>query len=353
MEDVYEKLRRKIDRHPMRAPSHPAIIEILKELFTPEEAKLALSINFKGEDAAEIAARAGVPEGGAATLLESMANKAVIYCVKSKTKSRYVLMPPMPGFYEFPLMSGEETPRNLKLAKLWEEYFNGALGEAMHNTIVAMSRIVPVHKKLSAGAKIFHHEEAAQILKNAKKLALAQCQCRFVARKCDAPLDVCILMDGWAEFLTDRGLARPADLETALDALDRAEEAGLVHMTANTVTPGAYMCNCCPCCCFMLRGITELGQKSLAVSDFISSIDKDACTGCEECVGRCPFDAVQMDEQQIAEVDVEKCFGCGQCATICPANAVEMVKREKPPEPYPSGPDLIRDMAKDKGMPLP
>jgi electron transport complex protein RnfB len=321
MAEVYEKLREKIDQHPMRAPSHPAILAILKELFTPEEAGLAVAMSFKGEEPAEIAARANLPVPEAVALLENMADKGSIYCIKSKGKVRYTLIPPMPGFFEFPLMPGEDTERNRRLGALWEEYFTGALGPAMHDTSVPMSRVVPVQKDVTYGTEVFPHEAAAEIVRGARKIALAQCQCRFSVKRCDAPLDVCILLDSWADFLTDRGLARPIDVETALDALERAEKAGLVHMTSNTLTPVSYICNCCSCCC-------------------------------EQCVSRCPFDAVRMAEGA-AQVDPEKCLGCGQCASVCPAEAIQMVKGIEKPGPFRSGPELLLEIAKDKGMVLP
>ena len=349
MDEVYEKLREKLDRHPMRAPSHPAVLLILKELFTEAEAGLALFMSFKGEEPVEIAAKAQLSVPDAVSLLEGMANKGIIYCSKAKGKTRYALMPPMPGFFEFPLMPGQETERNRRLGKLWDDYFTGALGEAMHGTSVPMSRVVPVEKDVTYGTEVFPHEVAAQIVRGARKIALAQCQCRFSVQRCDAPLDVCIVLDGWADFLTDRGLARPIPLETALDALDRAEKAGLVHMTSNTLTPVSYVCNCCSCCCFMLRGVTELGQRSLASSSFLASVDEGACVGCEQCVSRCPFDAVHM-AGAVARVDPEMCLGCGQCAAVCSAEAVEMVKRADKPKPYRSGPELMLEIAKDKGV---
>ena len=44
-EDIYERLRRKIDSSPfLRLPKSEEIIEILKLRFTPEEAEIALHL---------------------------------------------------------------------------------------------------------------------------------------------------------------------------------------------------------------------------------------------------------------------------------------------------------------------
>jgi ferredoxin len=348
MEDPFERLRAKLDRHPMGTPAHPAILSILRELFTPDEARLALSMSFKGLEIEEIAKRAGVPALEASSLLESMANKGLIYCVKTKERIRYTLIPPMPGFFEFSLVKGEETAQTRRLVGLWEDYFKSALGRSIHNTRIPISRVISVNKKISYGVDILPYEESLEIVKRANRVALGQCQCRFVARKCDAPLDVCILLEGWAEFLIDRKLARSVSVEEAMDALQRAEAAGLVHMTTNTKMPVPYICNCCSCCCYMLRGVVELGYRDLASSRFIASINEEACTGCHACVEVCRFKGIEVNEEGIAKVIKDDCMGCGLCSSACPEDAILMVQRSDYHEPYNSGRDLLPDIAKDK-----
>jgi Pyruvate/2-oxoacid:ferredoxin oxidoreductase delta subunit len=348
MEDLYERLREKLDRHPMGTPAHPAILNILRELFTPDEARLALSMSFKGLEMEEIAKRANVLTRETSSLLESMADKGLIYCVKTKSRIRYTLMPPMPGFFEFSLVKGEETAQTRRLGRLWEDYFKSALGHSMHNTRIPMSRVISVNKKISYGVNILPYEESLEIVKRANRVALGQCQCRFSARKCDAPLDVCILLEGWAEFLIDRRLAQSVSVEEAIDALQRAEAAGLVHTTTNTKTPVPYICNCCSCCCYMLRGVVELGHRDLASSRFIASVDEKACTGCHTCVEVCKFKGIEVNEEGIAEVIKDYCMGCGLCSSTCPEDAISMVQRRDCSEPYSSGRDLLLDIAKDK-----
>ncbi len=109
MRELYEALRRKIDQHPMSAPEDEAIIALLEELFEPEEAKLAMSMAFKGLKAHEIARQAGISEEQAHILLEKMAGKGIIYSIRSEGGMRYALMPPMPGFFEFSLIKGEKN----------------------------------------------------------------------------------------------------------------------------------------------------------------------------------------------------------------------------------------------------
>ncbi len=49
----------------------------------------------------------------------------------------------------------------------------------------------------------------------------------------------------------------------------------------------------------------------------------DRCAGCEECVVRCPTQALTMDtEHWVALADSDLCVGCRQCVRTCPFSAV-------------------------------
>ncbi len=348
--DFYERLLEKIAEHPMGAPRDETVLTILRDLFDPDEAQLALSMSLKGSTAEEIAEKAGISPDRTSFLLEQMSNKGVIYCAKSRKGPRYALMPPMPGFFEFSLMRGERNPRTERMGKLWDEYFKKALADEMHGTSVPMSRVIPVQKSIPyEGMDIFPHEHAVMLVENSSNIALGQCQCRFSVGKCEGPLDVCIMLNNWADFTIERGIAVKISKEVAIDALQRARDAGLVPTCTNTKGPVPYICNCCPCCCFMLRGIIEFKHSTLASSSFIAVVDLDRCIGCGECTEKCPFDAITLNEEDKAEISPDRCYGCGICTTRCPEDAVSMATREKRPEPYDDGGTLLMDIARDKG----
>ena len=113
--------------------------------------------------------------------------------------------------------------------------------------------------------------------------------------------------------------------------LRRAEEAGLVHSTSNTRGDIWYVCNCCTCCCGILRGIAEFGlQHSIAQSAFRMRVDEAACTACGTCLERCRFGALTVEA--VACVDAARCIGCGLCASVCPAGALSLERRPAAPE---------------------
>ncbi len=52
-----------------------------------------------------------------------------------------------------------------------------------------------------------------------------------------------------------------------------------------------------------------------------TSIDKETCSGCGDCVEACPLDAIEMQDEK-AVVDEETCGDCGACADVCPNEAI-------------------------------
>jgi len=116
--------------------------------------------------------------------------------------------------------------------------------------------------------------------------------------------------------------------------LKKSEEAGLVHTTNNSQDRLTFVCNCCPCCCTILRGLTELkNPNAFAKSNWRASVDEDLCTACGVCEDeRCPVEAIKV-EDSVARVDHDRCIGCGLCATACPSEAITLVAVEKAPIP--------------------
>jgi len=54
-------------------------------------------------------------------------------------------------------------------------------------------------------------------------------------------------------------------------------------------------------------------------------IDKEICTGCNQCVKYCASQAIHLDMQKKAEIDYEKCVGCGQCVAVCQYESAQPV----------------------------
>jgi NAD-dependent dihydropyrimidine dehydrogenase PreA subunit len=90
-----------------------------------------------------------------------------------------------------------------------------------------------------------------------------------------------------------------------------------------------YICNCCGCCCGVLRSINELGIPASTVinSHYFAVIDPDRCTQCGICADqRCQVKALEQAEDGYKVVP-ERCIGCGLCVTTCPAEAITLVHK--------------------------
>ena len=46
--------------------------------------------------------------------------------------------------------------------------------------------------------------------------------------------------------------------------------------------------------------------------------------GCHRCEKLCSYEAIKVNEEEIAIVDDLKCKGCGVCISSCPARAIDL-----------------------------
>ena len=83
----------------------------------------------------------------------------------------------------------------------------------------------------------------------------------------------------------------------------------------------------------------------IAKSNFVASIDQDACSGCGVCADeRCPMDAVKGDIEY--EVQPERCIGCGVCTITCPTEAITLVSRSESDQEQPA--DNMKDWSNQR-----
>ncbi len=53
-------------------------------------------------------------------------------------------------------------------------------------------------------------------------------------------------------------------------------------------------------------------------------VDESICTGCGECVDRCPSHAVSIVDGRVFFSAGEQCTYCGVCEDVCPEGAVSL-----------------------------
>jgi ferredoxin len=190
------------------------------------------------------------------------------------------------------------------------------------------SIVIPVGRALVASQNVIPDSQMLDLLQRARLIARMDCGCRANARRCDAPVDVCIVLNDLARRHIKDRRARRIDMAGAKRILDRTAKAGLVHLCLYVEGHEIdAICSCCSCCCHDLKAMIEYGHPELVVrSDYIAQHDDEACTSCGACVEGCHFGALSMRNGAISYAP-ERCFGCGICAANCPSGAVRLKRR--------------------------
>jgi len=336
-ENIYRKLAQRLDAIPNGFPATESGVELrlLARIFTPEEASLASVMRLTREPAAAIAARAGVDPNVAYDTLKGMARRGLIRFKKDQGQLIFGLMPFVVGLYE------EQLPRlDAELATLFEQYLQETQGGSIVRDAPAVHRVIPVGEAVPFDLEIFPYERATELLENAQSWGVRDCICRvqqkLVGKGCDRPIENCLVFAPVEGAFDHSEVDRAITKEESLQILREAEEAGLVHSTGNYRDGHNYICNCCTCCCGILRSVAEFGVPATAVrSDFHTVVEAEVCIGCGDCLERCQFGALSMPGD-VCVVDYIRCVGCGLCATVCPTGALCLERRpegEVPPPP--------------------
>lgn len=322
----YQLLARRLDSLPQGYPSSPdgKEIDLLRRLFTPQEAELASLLRLSLESSQQIAERTGGDPKEVRSMLKSMAKRGLINAGRIEGGLGYGLLPFVVGIYEM-----QVGRLDADFAHLFEDYYQQSFSQVL-SIEPAVHRVIPVGESVSIDMEIHPYESAAEIVKNANAWGVLDCICRkqkaLIGDPCDHPLEVCMTLSKQPGTYDHSSHVRALTLDEALSTLQIAAEAGLVHSVSNDLRGGSYICNCCTCSCGVLRGISELGiANAVARSAFVNQVNEDLCIACEDCLEYCQFDALSID--LIAQVDQVRCVGCGVCVQSCPEDALILVRR--------------------------
>jgi electron transport complex protein RnfB len=340
-ENVYRKLAQRLDNIPNGFPATESGVELrlLAKIFTPQEAALASVMRLTCEQATDIAARVGVEAKAASRTLKEMARKGLIRVKKDEGQLTFGLMPFVVGIYE------EQLPRmDAELAELFEAYYQETQA-GIARDMPSLHRVIPVQKAIPFDVEIFPYEQAFEMLDQARAWGVRDCICRvqqrLIGKGCDHPIENCLSFAPVEGAFDHSQTTRPISKEEALRILREAEEAGLVHSAANYRNRHFYICNCCTCCCGVMRGVAEFGiPTAVARSDFHAVVDEDECIACGDCVESCQFGAISIPDCT-STVDYTHCVGCGLCAIACSTGAMHLERRPKGEVPTP--PDDIKE----------
>ena len=322
-DNIFEQLAEALDCLPNGFPRTPSNVEIpmLRKIFAEQEAAVAVKLTGEMELTEEIAQKLELTPRETRGALMKMAKKGMVWFERKDGKSKFRLAPFMVGIYEDHIDRMDQ-----EFARLFERYILDGGGAGLMTLQPSLTRVVPADGSVQK-EWVLPYEDVAAILRKGKSFRVQECICRkqqdFVGRKCDFPLGNCLA------FSTVPKPASPDDIthEQALELLNQAEELGLVHTVSNVRDGLTFVCNCCGCCCGILRSINELGiENSVAYANYFAVIDDDVCAGCLDCVGRCQVYAITT-ENGIPGINRDKCIGCGLCVTGCTTGAARLVRK--------------------------
>ncbi|MHA2391151.1 MAG: indolepyruvate ferredoxin oxidoreductase subunit alpha [Promethearchaeota archaeon] len=327
-------------------PVSDALIELLQELITEEQAKFLIQ-SFKKPSLTleQIKENSHMDESSILETLDVLMYNGIIIGTKSKSSgvNVYRLMGPFPGIFEYTNLRGETDEKHVKLAKMFQKLFSERRGmneenyETMINTFKNFpptDRTLPVEKEVEVGTEtVMPFEELKKYVEEYDDIAVAHCYCRHHQDLVDNPCKLgaskknCFLFDKSAVFAIEKNFGDRVSKEEAMKIFRKAEDQGLVHKVFHVhsdVNRGIEaVCNCCKCCCGIIgmyrRGIMPLHT----VSSYLAEVNKESCIGCGTCVEMCPMETIELDDT-IAVVSEEKCIGCGVCAHHCPEDAIHL-----------------------------
>lgn len=332
--ESYKKLREFLDQFPIgfRKTSSGIEIEILKRLFSEEEAELTTFLTIKPEQARVIAKRTRRPLNEVEEKLESMAKKGLIFRTRRNNQVLYNAIPFMIGLYEYSVKNIDK-----ELAQLYRQYYNEAGLEEMGVSNIPGFKVIPLEETIQSGTTLFPYQMLQESIKNARVIAVTDCICRkeaqLLGEGCNHPIETCLSFGVAAEYYIENGIGREITSEEAIQIIKHADEAGLVHAGANSKHL-SNICNCCSCCCASMKGITQYGKDKHRFMNalFESKIEEEKCIACGTCIERCPVEAISLED--IAIIDRDLCLGCGLCAGVCPEQAISLILRDDREEPF-------------------
>ena len=343
--DAYHNLEQRLNWFTQGVPPSETLYKILQVLFTEKEAKIMAMLPVRPFTLKRAARIWNTSEAKAERVLDHLCEKALLVDSFHNGVRKFVIPPPMAGFFEFALMRTRGDIDQKYLSELYYQYMNveeDFVKDLFYATETKLGRVFVQEPVLGNESMnhILDYERASHIVKEADYIGLGLCYCRHkmahAGHPCEinAPLDVCLTFGNVARSLAEHGgHARLISKEEAMDALERSYESNLVQIGENVRESPAFICNCCGCCCEALQAARRFApMQPVATTNYIPHISEEKCVGCGKCEKVCPVLAMKLEKKgeegrRRAVFDSEICLGCGVCARNCAVGAIQMERR--------------------------
>ncbi len=335
---------------------------LLEDLMTPEQAQMVAVLPGTAE---EVAQTTGIDESLVKEELEKLFFTGVVIPKGDFNDRQFYRFPrSVEQFFEATQANSKrDIEKDTEFYTLWHEFSTHEWYPDMAKTYVELpvrQRIVPSHKALEGLEGVLPCEDYRELMKARETIAAVPCACRYqtaaVGKACEHTHEEkdwhCLQFNRAAEYVIARGSGKQLSIEEALELVDGIAEDGLLHMWPNfDVMKGVNTsCNCCRDCCMMYVPLDMIDESIANVwvkSRYEAFIDQDECDGCQDCVDRCQFDAIEMVKPEAAAkkdrskklkaiVDPDNCWGCGACVPGCKEQQAIGFKAVRPVEHIPA-----------------
>ena len=360
-DDIYRKLQRHLDRMPVPFPATQSGVEIriLKHLFTPDDARVALVLSMIQEPVGVIhrRLRGTVSQEALAAQLARMAQRGLAQSLPSKGEPAYGKPLFVVGFYE-----AQVNRLTAEFERDVRQYFDEAFGKALLSSRTQQMRTVPINRTIAAPDRpVARYEDIAGVVRASEgPFAVMNCVCAQGKDLLSVPCrqtsirEHCLTLGRAATMMVERGNARFVTRDGMLRLLEQADREGLVLQPQNTENP-LFVCCCCGCCCGVLGTAKKMPQPARFLNtSYVAVVDRNVCQACGTCVPRCQMQAVAVDgkDGELAVVDRDRCIGCGLCATTCPSGAIRLERIAATPVPAKNTRHLYLQIFRERYGPL-
>ncbi len=280
---------------------------ILEPVVTDEMARVGLYLELRNpKSAADVAPLCGLSEDTVEKLLWDLAMAGVCFVNEIDGTDKYWLETWIPGVMEMMVNNKENVARYPQIAEAFEAYgrVRGPMSAGNFPVGTGLMRVIPIEKSIQGETRKASYEEVSRYLNENSIFSVSDCACRTARESMGEGCghlkeDMCIQMGHAAEYYIRTGRGREVSREEAFEIIRRAEENGLMHQIPNTDGSGKThaICNCCGCSCLSLRTAEMFINSDMVRSNYVSTVDKDKCVACGECVEVCPVNALKLGEK--------------------------------------------------------
>jgi len=344
---AYKKLEERLNRFPQGSPPSETLYKILSILFNEKEAELVSQLPIKPFTIKTASRIWKLNIVNTQKVLDELVGRAILLDSEHNGIKKYVLPPPMAGFFEFSMMRIRHDLDQKLLSELFYQYLNieeDFVKDLFLGSETLLGRTFVQEEVLSKDnlVSILDYEKASHIIKTAPYIGISMCYCRHkrehLGKACDAPMDICMTFNNVAKSLIRHNYARRVEASECMELLHKTYEYNLVQCGENVKNNVSFICNCCGCCCEFLVTAKKFGiLHPVQTTSFIPKIDEDNCTGCGKCVKVCPIEAIEWvsnnnrtnSKPKKVKINEEICLGCGVCVRACSNKSITLERRKE------------------------